>query len=85
MFFFTSGLTYAESTKDFDEYEYNYSSDEYLNSDEYNSVENYSEKEETPNLVSPIMISEDSEQFIDEGQMIKLPCVVDKLGIIWKY
>ena len=82
---FTSGMTFADNTKDYggNDYTYDdYPSVDYLNSAEYDPVENYPKEEETPIIVNPIMISKDTEQIIDEGHMIKLPCIVDKLGIV---
>lgn len=75
---FTSGLINNDNTKDYGDNDYPYDDDpsqEYLNSEEYDSAENDAGE-------FPTMISKDSKQIVNEGDNIKLPCTVDKLGII---
>ena len=76
------GLPYAEKTADYYADDYNYSSDDYPNGDADDNVENHLGEHETPIHVNPKMMSKDSDELINEGDIIKLPCVVDTLGIL---
>lgn len=74
-----NGLPYAEKTADYYADDYNYSSDDYPNGDADDNVENHLGEHETPIHVNPKMMSKDSDELINEGDIIKLPCVVDTL------
>ena len=75
-----SGLPYAEKTADYYADDYNYSSDDYPNGDGDDNLQNHLGDDEKPIHVNPKMISKDSDELINEGDIIKLPCVVDTLG-----
>ena len=75
-------MPYAEKTADYYADDYNYSSDDYPNGDADDNVENHLGEHETPIHVNPKMMSKDSDELINEGDIIKLPCVVDTLGIL---
>ena len=75
-----SGLPYAAKHADYYADDYNYSSDDYPSGDgDENFIPETSEK---VIHVTPVMQSKDSDKFTNEGDLIKLPCVVDNLGMI---
>jgi len=74
-----NGLPYAEKTADYYADDYNYSSDDYPNGDGDDNLQNHLGDDEKPIHVNPKMISKDSDELINEGDIIKLPCVVDTL------
>ena len=73
-------MPYAEKTADYYADDYNYSSDDYPNGDGDDNLQNHLGDDEKPIHVNPKMISKDSDELINEGDIIKLPCVVDTLG-----
>ena len=73
-------MPYAEKTADYYSDDYNYSSDDYPNGDGDDKVQNHlGDRDEVIHRI-PVMMSKDSDELINEGDIIKLPCVVDTLG-----
>ena len=73
---FFAGLPSGEALDDY------YSADDY-SSDDYNysnDNDDYLNKNEQVVLTTPTLISTSSNQLVNEGDTIKLPCLVDKLG-----
>jgi len=79
----SQGLPSGEALDDY------YSADDY-SSDDYNysnDNDDYLNKNEQVVLTTPTLISTSSNQLVNEGDTIKLPCLVDKLDgftILWK-
>ena len=73
-------LPYAEKHADYYADDYNYSSDDYGNGDGDENFSNHLGENEKVIRVTPIMKSKNSDKFTNEGDLIKLPCVVDNLG-----
>jgi len=81
-----NGLPYAEKTADYYNDEYNYSSDDYMNGDGDDNINSYAGEKEKVIHRTPQMQSKNSDELINEGDIIKLPCVVDNLDgfvIMW--
>ena len=78
------GLPYAEKTADYYADDYNYSSDdEYPNGDGHDGVNGLLGEDEKVIHVTPQITSKTSDELLNEGDTIKLPCLVDKLGQFW--
>ena len=76
-----AGLPYAEKTADYYNDEYNYSSDDYLNGDGDDNIQSYIGEKEKVIHRTPQMQSKNSDELINEGDIIKLPCIVDNAGL----
>ena len=76
-----SGLPYAK-TADYYNDDYNYSADdEYLNGDGLDGGNGILGENERVVYATPEITSDSTDDIINEGDTIKLPCMVDKLGI----
>ena len=74
-----SGLPYAEKTADYYADDYNYSSDDdYLNGDGLDGGDGFLGHGEEVIHATPQITSVPTDQLINEGDTIKLPCLVDK-------
>ena len=80
-FLYFSGLPYAK-TADYYNDDYNYSADdEYLNGDGLDGGNGILGENERVVYATPEITSDSTDDIINEGDTIKLPCMVDKLGI----
>ena len=73
MFYPFTGLPAVGTTPD----DYYYSSDDY---DSYSQDDDYLSQDEKVVHTEPIFTSDSTNQLVNEGETIKLPCLVDKLG-----
>jgi hypothetical protein len=74
---FFSGLPSADVAHD----RYNRDGvDEYYSDDYYSSDDDYLSENEKVVHTTPVFISTSTNQLVNEGDPIKLPCLVDKLG-----
>ena len=73
-------MPYAEKHADYYADDYNYSSDDYPNGDGDDTFSNHLGENEKVIHVTPVMKSKNSDKYTNEGDLIKLPCVVDNLG-----
>ena len=71
MFFFFAGLPSVSTPDDY------YSSDDYYS---YSSDDDYLSSEEKVVHTNPEFLSDSTNDWVNEGETIKLPCLVDKLG-----
>ena len=75
------GLPYAEKTADYYNDDYNYSSDDYPNGDGDDNTNTYPSETEKIIHRTPVMKSKNSDELINEGNIIRLSCVVDNIGM----
>ena len=79
--FIFSGLPYASKTADYYADDYNYSSDdEYPNGDGHDGINGLLGENEKIIHVTPQITSKSLDELKNEGDTIKLPCLVDKIG-----
>lgn len=74
-----NGLPYAEKTADYYNDDYNYSSDDYPNGDGDDNTNTYPSETEKIIHRTPVMKSKNSDELINEGNIIRLSCVVDNI------
>ena len=61
--------------------DYNYSSDDYPNGDGDDNTNTYPSETEKIIHRTPLMKSKNSDELINEGNIIRLSCVVDNIGM----
>ena len=70
---FFAGLPSVSTPDDY------YSSDDYYS---YSSDDDYLNHDEKVVHTNPTFLSDSTNDWVNEGETIKLPCLVDKLGIV---